>query len=244
MATTKKVLLFTWVFIFVFTCSAQENPVYKAHLASAARQRALMDAGVKEEIATWFATLGYSPKTLRDLKREGIDVVGSLHDFFGMSEKVRTVISDCIAIGTVSRIVSDTSAGAPYHTLVCLSVERYLRNDYKLKATELEIGIESGLKGEGRVTISPDDARFFIGERVLVFLDAVSPLLRAKRSSLQRFAEFANQRIRFELSGLKAGKISLTGGNATAIDRTRPEVEVLRDILGTLRVVNKTIAKK
>lgn len=222
-------------------CLAQKNQVYKNYLQSTGRQKALENVGIKGDLGEWFATLGYTDKTIRDLKDADIDVREALPDYFGRNEKVKTVLSDCIVVGSVVRIEYDSSKTARFHTVVYLAVEEYLRNDYSLKDNEVKIFIESGPLGGGKFGIASHDVKFKVGERALVFLDAAAAVIAAKYNSPEYFqAIIQNEAIQFRVSGLGGGKYLISNGDAVCMGKSKPLKEVIKDIRFALQVLRKS----
>ena len=225
----------------MLVCVAQQNPVYKSYEKSFQRQKALAKVGIKADLAEWFATMGYSDKTIRDLRAAGIDVMKAWPDYYGRDEKLKTVLSDCIVIGSVSRIEYDSSLTARFHTIVSLAVEEYLRNDYQLKDKEVQIYIESGPLMGGGFQIGSHDVEFFLREHVLVFLDASATMLSAKYNSPEYFqALIQKETIQFRVAGLRGGKYLISNDDAICLGKSKPVKQVIQDIRSTLRVLQNS----
>jgi hypothetical protein len=199
-------------------CLAQRKPGNEELRARMQRLEKLERAGVTRDVAKWFARMGYTDKTLRDLKTSGIDVLASIGDFHGKDERTKTVLSDCIAIGNVSRIEYDSSESARYHTIVHLRIEKYLRNDHNLRKKELLILVESGPVVGGMVEWNSHDVQFSVGERVLVFYDVGS-----KR-----------------VVGLPGGKYLIENGSAICLGQSQPLKKVLDSIKATMTILQRT----
>ena len=241
MSSKKMWLLTAVIFVASSGCFGQRNAVYDAFLQRTARQESLEKAGIARDIAEWFATLGYTDKTIRDLLSSGIDIKKSMGDFYGRDEKIKTVLSDCIIIGTVSSIEHDSSEASRYHTIVHVAVKEYLRNDYRLKNKDLSIFVESGPMVGGIVEIYSHDVAFSIGERVLLFLDATSLMLSSRYNSPDYFQSLISSKsIQFRVAGLEGGKYLLSNGNAVCLGESKSLAEIRQSIESTMRILQKT----
>jgi hypothetical protein len=264
MTTLERAVLFAWVFFFVFECVAQENPVYKNYQENVHRQKELTQAGIK--VPEWWATLGYNVKTLRDLKLAGIDVSKALPDYWGWDERIKTVFSDCILIGTVQDIEYDSSSSSRFHTKVRVKVEEYLRNDFSVREKQLVIPLETGpLMGGMHTTVSYEPT-FVQHEKVLLFLSATASLLSTRSELLSSVAntpsakdsllsgkykepEFlkvalANQPMQFSLTHQKAGKYTIRSGVGYSFARSKALKDIRSDVRATMRLLNRSMLKK
>jgi hypothetical protein len=213
-----RILGYLAIFIVATTCVAQKKQSARELRARSVRQERLERIGVSRDVAKWFARMGYSDKTLQELKNGGVDVLSSIGDFYGKDERTKTVLSDCIVIGTVSKLEYDSLRSARYHTLVHLTVEKYLRNDHNLKKKELLILVESGPIAGGEVEWNSNDVQFSVNERVLLFYDVGS-----KR-----------------VVGLPGGKYLIENENATCRGQSLPLKEVLDNIRATMAILQRT----
>lgn len=214
----RTITVFLAIVLATLTCFPQKDATKIELQQRSIRQKKLERYGVSRDVAKWFARLGYTDKTLKDLKSSGVDVLASIGDFYTKDERIKVVLADRIVIGTVSRINFDSSETSQYHTIVHIAVDSYLRDDSRLRKKDLQIFLESGPIIGGMIGIASDDVKFSVGERVLLFLD------------------IGSQRV----VGMSGGKYLISDGSATCLGETKLLSQILQNIESTLRTIRKT----
>lgn len=93
---------------------------------------------------------------LQQLKASGIDMNAIDKYVSRRGYKELAVVFECIVIGTVKEIISDTSDNACFHTLLRIDVQEFLRKPKHLKPnTQLTVVLRSGkLRGGKTLTVS------------------------------------------------------------------------------------------
>lgn len=167
----KTIYCFIIVFLIGTRLDAQTNPVYR----EVEKNRKAITKGRREvkpnfTIVEPFVDLGYDDSTLARLKKVGADIE-RLYELnpTDWNSKVRAAISDCIVIATVTEKESFFNAPVPFsfRTIARLKVEEFLRNDFNVPASDLQVVIHSG----GHTTEVGEDT-LIKGERYLLFLSA------------------------------------------------------------------------
>lgn len=112
-----------------------------------------------------------TPEKLRQLRAKGVDMSAIDMHVSKRTYKELAVVFECIAIGTVKQVISDTSDNACFHTRLLIDVQKFLRKPKRIKpATQLTVVLRSGkLSGGKRLTVShefvPDE-----GSKYILFL--------------------------------------------------------------------------
>ncbi len=162
---------------------------------------------------------------------------GGLRDYYGRDEKIKSILSDCIIIGTVTKIDLD-SGRVPYHTIAHVSVTEYLRNDYKLEDNEVLVMIQSGPEGRGSIVRVYQEDQLAIGEHVLLFLSASALLLDNCHNNPVYYRKLVEDgQIRFEILGRGNGKYIIKDNIVSGYGRSRNFQSVIREVKDAVRLV-------
>ncbi len=174
--------------LLVAGATAQVNPVYQRMLKNGWKYpfengfRKLTPPEVDSEFCR---SMGYDDSTVANLKRIGVDVAGRWKRHVVWDKKAWAALSDCIVVGTVSKVEHPFPRSFWFHTVAYVQVDQFLRNDYGLPKEEvpvLEISGPTGRPGEQIDLIGEDTLR--IGEHVLLFLSASSLILFAADNNM------------------------------------------------------------
>lgn len=227
-------------------CSAraQVNPVYQKMLingwrypSDSARDYARM---TPQEIRSQnFRNLGYDDTTLAHLKRAGLDISKLLRNRI-FNKKLWTALSDCIVIGTVSKITYPSWPRPWYHTVVYIHVEKFLRNDYGLPEGDIAALEESGPSGRPHIMVSRiGEHMLSVGEHVVLFLSARGLIAFAADNNLRSLYNelIAKSEVYFEILArydIKTGMV---------FSRTKKEsLQTVTDSVNSvLDVINRSV---
>ncbi|HLP81185.1 MAG TPA: hypothetical protein VK141_04210 [Nitrosomonas sp.] len=147
--------IFCFIFVFLIgtRVEAQTNPVYR----DVQNNRKVITKGRREikpnlTIVESFVDLGYDDTTLARLKEAGADIE-KLYAVPKWNNKVRAAISDCIIIGTVIKKEYPWYASheLPFRTIAHVRVDEFLRNDFHVPASDLQVMINSGPDPRGGI---------------------------------------------------------------------------------------------
>jgi len=116
------------------------------------RMDSYKDIGVTSDVTRYnLAMEGVTTDKLQQLRAKGVDMsaIGKYVSKRGYEELA--VVFECIAIGTVKQVVSDTSDSACFHTLLKIEVQEFLRKPKHLKPdTQLTLVLRSGKLTAGK----------------------------------------------------------------------------------------------
>ncbi len=221
MAKKIMVLIFSFLTLLSYSSArAQVNPVYKRMVQNGWSYpfkngfRMLTPTELDSEFVK---SMGYSESTVANLEKSGIRIVGRWEKRGPWNSKLWTALSDCIVIGTVSRIEHPAWSRPLYLSIVYVKVDSFLRNDYGFSMSEVEVMQRAGPTGTGLIAIAPNEPRWTVGERVLLYLSASQLITFAANNDMPKlYNRLINSRkIRFQLIArleIKSGKIiSKTG---------------------------------
>ncbi len=232
-----------FIFIYSFSCHAQINPVYKImkqrgwYAPVGAFHGKLTFAQLDTEL---LSSLGYNDTAVTNLKTIGVDLLG-LHGAQKRTDKVYAALSDCIIIGTVTRVEYPFKERSWFHTIAYVQVEEYLRNDYNLPKTQIPVLIESGPTGAGSYVIANGEDTLAIGEHVLLYLSATGLVLLASENHMNELYNYLvnDSKIQFE----KIAMFDLIDDKAFSHSTVRNLTDLRQDIKDVLKAVNREILK-
>jgi hypothetical protein len=189
--------------------------IHRQALSGAADRIEKMGAG--KYAADFLSDLGYTDTTINDLRKNGVDLLRlPTRNLWGV--EIQAALSDCIVIGTVSRITHPEDESW-FQTVAYVKVERFLKNNYSLVDKEIPIMIVSG---PTRTLIGEDTLGQW--EHVLLFLSASSLIRSASYNMPDLYNRLVrDSTVRFEIKGkyvVGSGKITTVGGKMSI-----PEVE-------------------
>lgn len=236
----KSFLIF--ITLFSLLSEAQVNKAYKTMLnnKNSKSEEGLMKMGADKYLASALASYGYNDTTIIRLRGIGVDLL-NIKYHLPWNVKIWTALSDCIIIGTVSKIEHPFKENFWYHTLVFVKVEKFLRNDYNLPIGEIPILQVSGWTDSGKKYTKYGEDTLGIGEHVLLFLSASAVFEFAKNNHLNDlYNQLVNDKnIKFRVEA----KYLIENGNVVRKDRVRSIAEVTNDIDTVLNVINRKIVK-
>ncbi len=230
--------------LIVFGADAQINPVYQKMLQNGWKYP--FENGFRKltppEIDTEFlASMGYNDTTVANLKKLGVDLIERWKKSTVWDEKNRTALSDCIIIGTVSRIEHPFGEKFWFHTLAYIQVEEFLRNDYHLQKEQIPVLIASGPTGAGETMMQMGEDTLSVGEHVLLFLSASSLITFAANNNMRDLYDYLinDSVVKFKIGAkydIRDGKIS-----NKARERNLPEVrDEIRTVVTALHRIPTT----
>lgn len=205
MAKKIMVLIFSFLTLLSYSSArAQVNPVYKRMVQNGWSYpyknglKRLTGAKLDSE---FLKSMGYSPTMVSKLKRAGITVVGFRKKRPTWDSKEWTALSDCIVIGTVSKIEHPSWARPFYNSVVYVRVDSFLRNDYGLAKEQVAVMQVSGPQGNGQVALDLSEPHWTVGEHVLLFLNASQLITYAANNNMHKlYTHLINSfKIRFQL---------------------------------------------
>jgi|GEM_PF-3400172 len=194
----------------------------------------LEKAGIDKLTARGLADLGYTDSTVSVLRSIGVDLSGLRIKRTAWSEQEKAALSDCIVIGSVSKI-EHPQGNSPYQTIAYLSVDEFLRNDYHDRPTGIRVMIVSGPTR----TMIPEDT-LEVGEHVLLFLSASSLMRFAQVNHPEFFKEIINDPIiRYRIVGggkyvVRAGTV-VTRGMLKSLDQLREDIRAVVNVIPSAR---------
>jgi len=172
---------------------AQVNPVYQRMIQNGWKypfENGFRKPTPPELDSESCKTMGYTDSTVANLKEMGVDLL-ERWKIRPWDEKMWTALSDCIVIGTVSKIEHPSWPIPWYHTVAYVQVEEFLRNDYglpKAQVAVLEVSGPTGRPGERVTRIGEDTLN--IGEHVLLFLSGSGLITTAALNSQQNLYNY------------------------------------------------------
>ncbi len=176
MATKTMILVFSFLTLVSFSIvRAQVNPVYQRMVKngwSYPFKNGFKFLTPAEDDSEFAKSMGYDSATIAELKKTGVRVMGRWKNPEPRNTRLWSMLSDCIVIGTVSRVEYPKWARPLYHRAVYIKVDSFLRNDYDLPKGELAVLQESGPAGHGQYEIDLTEDTLRIGEHALFFLSA------------------------------------------------------------------------
>lgn len=218
-------LFLIFILLFSFVSKAQINPVYK--IMKHRGWVSPIENGMKkltpdQNESNELASMGYTDSIMTNLKKNGVDLLKLQKAPRPWSEKILAALSDCIVIGTVSRI-EHPKGMQWFQTVAYVQVEEYLRNDYNLPISQIHVMIVSG---PTRTLIGEDTLK--IGEHVMLFLSAGS-LIRF--SSNNNMRNLYNKLINDSTINFKIiAKFDINSGKAIVHRREKRVADIKDDI--------------
>ena len=220
MAKRRLIFILSFLTMLPFTSvRAQVNPVYKKMVQNGWRYpfrngfRILTPTELDSEFVK---SMGYSESTVANLKKSGIRIVGRWKKRSPWNSELWTALSDCIVIGTVSRIEHPAWSRPLYLSIVYVKVDSFLRNDYGFSMSQVEVMQRAGPTGTGLIAIEPHEPHWSVGQRVLLFLSASQLITFAANNDTQKlYGQLVNStKVRFQLIaelGIQSGKVEANG---------------------------------
>ncbi|MCL5020188.1 MAG: hypothetical protein M1339_00685 [Bacteroidetes bacterium] len=229
------------IFLGISVGCAQTNPVYRRMVQNGWKYpfgngfRKLTPAQLDAEACT---CMGYDDSTVANRKKIGVNVKERWKSM-NWDNKMWTALSDCIVIGTVSRIEHPSWPRPWFHTVAYVQVDEFPRNDYGLPVGEVAVLEVSGPTGQGtaRVTRIGEDT-LSVGDHVLLFLSASGLITFASDNNMHAlYSHLINDpKTWFEL----LARYDMKAGEAFSKTR-RGSVASLSDIQDEIDTVLKTI---
>ena len=218
---------------------AQINPVYKIM-----KQRGWispiennLEKLTPDQVAReMISAMSYNDTTLLLLKKDSVNLLELYKHKIPWNDKIFAALSDCIVIGTVSKIVHPGIAPY-YYTLAYVKVKKYLRNDYNLPKNLIEVLIASGPTGKGEVMMQNGEETLSVDENVLLFLSAGGLIQMASYSNMHElYSKLINDsRIRFRI----IAKYDLEDNKAIGKQRVRNLANVKSEIEKVVTIINR-----
>ena len=244
---TKNEIFITFTFLFALffslACPAQINPVYKImkqrgwYAPVGAFQGKLTFAQMDTEL---LSSMGYNDTAVANLKKIGVDLLG-LHGGQKWTDKVFAALSDCIIIGTVTRLEYPFKENSWFHTTAYVQVEEYLKNDYNLPETQIPVLIKSGPTGTGSYIMANGEDTLAIGEHVLLYLSATGLIVFASENHMNELYNYLvnDSKIQFE----KIDMFDIIDEKAFSHRTVRNMEDLRQDIKDVLKAVNREVQK-
>ncbi len=238
-------IIFLIVFVFTLTCEAQINPVYKIMKLRGWISPLEKDLGkltpdqYEKEV---LVSMGYNDTTVTKLQKAGVNLL-SLHKRSGhWNEKTWAALSDCIIIGTVSRIEHPFGEKSWFHTVAYVRVEEFLRNDYNLPKMQIPVLLVSGPTGTGQTAIEIGEDTLGIGEHVLLYLSACSLIRFASNNHMHNlYNQLINDStIKFSI----VAKFNIETGKVISRNRERNLNNVRSEIKTVLTTIHPKLSNK
>jgi hypothetical protein len=218
--------------------TAQLNPVY----LQIQKNRKAISQGRREvkqglTVTEYYVDMGYDDATLARLKKVGVDVKANLFKR-DLNEKEKAVRSDCIIIGTVVRLENPPAKPEgtmrPFYTTTAyVSVEEFLRNDYRVTKGVIPVLIESNIVGA--ITLKTD-------EHVLLFLSAWSVITNFEyNTSTDYYAKMIRDTtIRFEIMGFDGKYVFFSDKVWSSPERgSRSLLDVKKDVQAVVAAIKR-----
>lgn len=237
-ALTKIIPVCLLILFAASAATAQVNPVYRQMLRNGWSYpfkngfRMLTSPEIDSEFCR---SMGYNSNTVDTLEKSGIRVVGRWKKRGPWGSKLWTALSDCIVIGSVSKIEHPSWAKPFYNSVVYVEVDSFLRNDYDLAKGRVAVMQISGPTGTGLIAIDSQEPRWSIGEHVLLFLSASQLITFAANNDMQKlYSQLINSpEIRFQLIarlGIKFDDV-LCNGKRESLKREEAEIDNVLDVI-------------
>ncbi len=166
-----------FVFLTLFTLSnarAQVNPVYKRMVRNGWNYSSIKSHPrftATELNSDYLRILGYTNATIAHLEKAGIDIKNIYKNRI-FNKKIWTVLSDCIVVGTVSKITYFPRGRPLYDGLASVRVDTFLENSYDLPKGNISVLQGSGPIGPHLVSTVYGMPSLSPGEHVILFLTA------------------------------------------------------------------------
>lgn len=225
--------------LFYEGATAQINPVFQ----SIQNNRKMIVKGqmkktesIKQAPVDFFVDMGYNDSSIVKLKKVGVDIDEIRNYKRQLNEKEKVTISDCIIIGTVTKIEHPSEnfeKQTEFQTIAYVNVEEYLKNDYNLPKQQISVMIVTGptKRRVGEDTLG-------LGEHVLLFLDAKSLMRQMEFSKRPYFNMLINDPIvRFQIVAFN-GKYLLKEGMITNRDGVKNLADVRKDIMAVIKAAH------
>ena len=247
MVKTWSILIFGFLTLFLLPAArAQVNPVYKRMVQNGWSYpfkngfRILTPTELDSEFVK---SMGYSESTVANLEKSGIRIVGRWKKRGPWNSKLWTTLSDCIVIGTVSRIEHPAWSRPLYLSIVYVKVDSFLRNDYGFSMSHVEVMQRAGPTGTGLIAIDRHEPHWSVGQRVLLFLSASQLITFAANNDMKKlYGQLVNSpKVRFQLIaelGIKSGKVEVNGAQKS-LTQAIGETDSIMNIIGNHVPVNR-----
>ncbi len=247
MTKNTMILMFSLLILLSYSSvRAQVNPVYKRMVQNGWSNP--FDKGFSKltptEIDSEFVnSMGYSAATVSRLKKAGIRVVGRWKKRGPWDSKLWTALSDCIVIGTVAKIAFPTWVRPFYHSIVYVEVDSFLRNDYGLAKGQVAVLQVSGPSSTGLIAIAPNEPRWTVGERVLLYLSASQLITFAANNDMPKLYNrlINSPKVRFQLidsEDIKSNGVVMNRKEKN-LDEVVSEADSVMKIIGHRMPINR-----
>ncbi len=237
-------ITFLFALVFLMTCQAQINPVYKImkqrgwYAPVGAFHGKLTIAQMHTEL---LSSLGYNDTALANLEKIGVNLLGLHTNRKKSKDKTIAALSDCIIIGTVTRVEYPFKENSWFHTIAYVQVEEYLRNDYNLPKTQIPVLIMSGQAGKDLYAIANGEDTLAIGEHVLLYLSAAELIVMASENHMSELYNYLvnDSKIQFE----KIAMFDIIDEKAFSYSTVRNLEDLRQDIKEVLKAVNREVKR-
>ena len=175
MAKKTMILVFSFLTLLSFSSvRAQVNPVYKRMVRNGWSYSSIKSHPrftATELNSDYLKSLGYTQATIAHLEKAGIDIKNIYKNRI-FNKKIWTVLSDCIVIGTVSKITYFPWGRPLFDGLARVRVDTFLENSYGLAKGNINVLQGSGPIGPHLVSTVYGMPSLTTGEHVILFLTA------------------------------------------------------------------------
>lgn len=184
---------------------AQVNPVYKRMVQngwSYPFRNGFRKLTPPEIDSQFCKSMGYNDSSVSNLHKVGVEVVGRWKGHVEWNKKAWAALSDCIVIGTVTKIEHPFPRHFWFHTVAYVQVDDFLRNDYGLPKGQLAILEVSGPTGKpGERVNLLGEKTLNVGQHDLLFLSASSLILFAADNNMHDLYKYLinDSTIKFQL---------------------------------------------
>ncbi|MFZ1080625.1 MAG: hypothetical protein WAO19_01720 [Candidatus Kryptoniota bacterium] len=219
--------------LIISSAGAQTNPVYHRMVQNGWKypfEKGFRKLTPHEVDAEFNSSMGYDSATVANLKKIDVD-----------TEEKAAALSDCIVIGTVSKIEHPSWPRPWYHTVAYVQVDEFLRNDYGLPKGEvavLEVSGPTGRPHEVMEQIGEDTLS--AGEHVLLFLSASGLITFAADNNMRDLYNYLinDSTVSFQ----KLAKYDIESGQVLSKNKPLSTLFSLQDEIDTvLKVVHRNL---
>lgn len=235
--------------LIVSSTKAQINPVYRimkqrgwiSPLDSHSQGKGIWKITSDQIAAEERVIRGYDDTTITNLQKINVDLLHLRNLPRPWNDKVVAALSDCIIVGTVSRIEHPFKENFWYHTVAYVQVEEFLRNDYKISKGLIPILIVSGAAKPGETIMQAGEDTLGIGEHVLLFLSATDLIEIASHNHLRDWYNqlINDSTIKFEI----IRKFDMgSAGKIISRRRERSFADVKDDIKTVLTTIHRNLS--
>jgi len=155
--------------------------IFNRYALTKADQAALKQMGIRTMRSQFLMEMGYTADVLKAFEPvAGVKVAEAILNP-PYSIEMQTLLSDVVVHGKVASI--DSLLAPPYHSVVYIQVDEYLRNDYHLPLGKIPVLLISGPEGRYQVRAS-GEVTFTPGDEVYLFLTASSLYLELQLNNL------------------------------------------------------------